>query len=594
MIITSKFAFIHLHKTGGQTLNDAIVDCIAKHEVVGYHFPRSLIPAESSHLPIVGIVRNPWSWYVSWYFFNRRPNIHNSLFKVVSEDGHADFSTTVRNLIKLGSDDQSSRQQRDMLISILPDTLDGNRGVGLTKSDIRDLSESGEGYYTWLFDRMLGIERDDATLIGHFENLHDDFMQIMRQLGVAEVDAIDGALSYGKRKNTSRHSHYSHYFDEELRQLVASKEQRLIERFDYRFDAVGPAYSRQNAKSAPAANVQQGFRKLLGRAENFLLVNTEFDAGPLADKVLQLTDDQWAESDRKERFYVHRDTQSLALIQFVAHSDSAPETQPLYVEFEKQLRPVIRHIANFYQDNGFVLRILLAKLRAGGKIEEHVDTGFSLLTVHRIHVPLITNDDTVFHVGGEETRMRAGEFWEIDNSRKHAVENDGVDDRVHMIVDWMPNHSGLGQEAALHLVKSTTVARDGESKKSLEAMTAQAYEAQRAGQPHKAEARYRYVLDIDPDNVVCNNLMGMLCRQLRRYDEAIQYIQTAIAAAPGDAKAHVNLGQAFLMQGNFAAAVDSFQNALAHDGNLQTAQVGLQRAQLELHNMTNKTSGSRQ
>ena len=107
--------------------------------------------------------------------------------------------------------------------------------------------------------------------------------------------------------------------------------------------------------------------------------------------------------------------------------------------------------------------------------------------------------------------------------------------------------------------------------------------------PEKAEAHYRYVLGIDPDHVVCNNLMGMLCRQMQRYDEAVVYIQKAIAVAPDDAKAHVNLGQAFLMQGKFAEAIDSFQNALSHDNNLQTAQVGLHRAQLELQNKTNNS-----
>lgn len=234
------------------------------------------------------------------------------------------------------------------------------------------------------------------------------------------------------------------------------------------------------------------------------------------------------------------------------------------------------------------MRILLARLRAGGKIDEHVDSGYSLLNVHRIHIPVITNDDTVFSVGGAKTHMRAGEFWEIDNSQTHAVENNGADDRVHLIVDWMPNHAGLGKEAVIGLVKPAAAARDGDRKAALDALIAEAFEALRAGNPHKAEARYRYVLGIDPDNVVCNNLMGMLCRQTRRYDEAVRYIEKALAVEPGDAKAHVNLGQALLMQGKFAAAGDSFQNALSCDSSLETARVGLQRAQLELNSMTKR------
>lgn len=87
--------------------------------------------------------------------------------------------------------------------------------------------------------------------------------------------------------------------------------------------------------------------------------------------------------------------------------------------------------------------------------------------------------------------------------------------------------------------------------------------------------------------------MGLLCRQLRRYEKAVVYIQKANAVEPGDGRAHVNLGQAFLMQGKFAEAIDSFQNALSHDQNLQIAQVGLHRAQLKLQNKTNKLSGLR-
>ena len=591
MIITERFIFIHMHKTGGQTLSDVILNCIQDNRFIGYHFPRSEVPAEFSKLPIVGLVRNPWSWYVSWYSFNRRPNNHNPLFKVISDGRPEDFTSTVRNLVNLGSDEELSRRQRDRLASILPDTLDFNSGVGLTRHDISGFSDNGVGYYSWLFDRMIGIDHDDRTLIGNFENLQHDFLKIVEQLGVAEADALDKALDRGERKNSSRHSHYSHYYDDELRQLIASKEQHLIERFGYRFETVGPAEQPADSKTDPDSDDHQGFRKLLGRANNFLLVNRDFDTRPLREKVMQITDDAWAESDRSERYEVHRQTETVMLIKFLGGISIKPEIQPLYAEFEEQLQPVLDHIARYYQDNGFVLRILLAKLTAGGKIDEHVDSGYSLLNVHRIHIPIITNEDVDFYVGGTRKQMLAGEFWEIDNVQKHAVENNGDEDRVHMIVDWMPNHAGLDVEAAINAVKSTETAPESQDIVSLDDLIDKAYEYQRAGNTHRAQAGYRYVLDIDPDHAVCNNLMGMLYRQLRRYDEAIPFIEAAIAAEPNDAKAHSNLGQALLLQGKFVDSVTSFQNALSLSPNLETARVGLQRAQLELNGQTNTTTG---
>ncbi len=591
MIITERFIFIHMHKTGGRTLNDVILNCIQDNRFIGYHFPRSEVPAEFSNLPIVGIVRNPWSWYVSWYFFNRRPNIHNPLFKVVSDDGRGDFTITVRNLVNLGSDAEQSRRQRDRLASILPDTREFNRGTGLTKHDISGFSDNGVGYYSWIFDRMIGIDHDDRTLIGGFENLQHDFLDIVEQLGVAETDALAKALNQCERKNTSRHSHYSHYYDDELRELITSKEQHLIQRFGYRFETVGPSEGHVDPKHDSTLDDRQEFRKLLGRADNFLLVNRNFDIASIREKVIQITDDVWAESDRSERFEVHKDTETVMLIKHFGGIDIRPEIQPLYAEYEELLRPVIDHIANFYQDNGFALRILLTKLTAGSKIGEHKDSGYSLLNVHRIHIPVITNEDIDFFVGGTKKQMRPGEFWEIDNSEKHAVENNSGEDRVHMIVDWMPNHAGLDMEAALNAVKLAHGEAESQDIVSLDDLIAKAYEYQREGNTRRAQEGYRYVLNIDPDHAVCNNLMGMLLRQLRRYDEAIPYIEAAIAAEPNDAKAHSNLGQALLLQGKFADSATSFQNALSLNPDLETARVGLQRAQFELNGQMNTTTG---
>lgn len=583
MIITDRFVFIHMHKTGGQTLNDAITDCIGNHRVIGYHFPRRMIPQQDAHLPVVGLVRNPWSWYVSWHSFNCQPNIRNSLFYVVSEDRRLDFRETVSNLVNLGSDDEKSCRYREHLTGILPDTLDGNRGVGLTKQDIADLAESGRGYYSWLFDRMLGSGDDDTTHIVQFENLRNDFLDIMQQLEVPERDALAWALDYGRRKNTSRHSHYSHYYDEALRDLIAEKESALIERYGYTYESVGSLPGQAARPPGAGAASTPAFQKLLGRADNYLQVNNGFDVGPLREKVLGISDAVWGESNRDEHFHVHRDTQSVTLVEFVAHKYEEPLELPIYAEFAEVVQPIVDHIADYYQDNGFVVRILLAKLRAGAKIEEHVDSGYSLLTVHRVHIPVITNDETVFFVGGESKQMRAGEFWEIDNSKTHAVENNSGEDRVHMIVDWMPNRAGGSRQAAIAKVKPAPAAGQGDEHPALDQMIAQAFQFQREGKPHKAEARYRYVLDIDPGNPVCNNLMGMLCRQLRRYDEAVAYIQAAIKTDPSDPKSHANLGQAFLMKGEFAESARCFEKALSLSPNLESARVGLQRARLGLH-----------
>ena len=67
MICTSRFSFIHLHKAAGQSINDALLKCIPDAQEIGYHYPISMLPASAASRPIIGVVRNPWDWYVSWY-----------------------------------------------------------------------------------------------------------------------------------------------------------------------------------------------------------------------------------------------------------------------------------------------------------------------------------------------------------------------------------------------------------------------------------------------------------------------------------------------------------------------------------------------
>jgi len=545
MIITEKFVFIHMHKTGGQTVNDIINHCMPERQFVGYHYPRAYIPDSARHLPVVGISRNPWDWYVSWYAFNRRSSEKSPLFKVVSESGQGNFRTTIENLIQLGSDRDQSKQHRNQLVEMLPNSLDGNRGIGLTKNCIREFADNDSGYYSWMFRRMCGHKNDAMTLVGQFENLQDDFLRIMVDLGVDEVSAMQAEFVERKRKNASQHSHYSHYYDEDLKALVAKKESSVVEQFDYGFDAVKPAGTSYDFSLSDNGHIEQNFQKLVGRESNYLLLNEKIDTDDLLARVEQFPKSKWHESERERLFDVHRDTLALLLVHFEDFKYKEPDVRELFLELRKDIQPVIDYISSYYQDNGFIVRILLAKLKSGGKIPHHRDAGFSLLNSHRIHLPLTTNDGVVFSVGGEKKNMRAGELWEINNGLDHAVENRGYDDRIHLIIDWMPNRSGESIASVLNPEHADDGAMRQVDATTLDTMVARGYQLHQAGEAAKAESQYRQVLRHDERHVIANNLLGLLCLQTKRFAEAVDFIETALAEDPNDAQAHANLGLAF-------------------------------------------------
>lgn len=175
-------------------------------------------------------------------------------------------------------------------------------------------------------------------------------------------------------------------------------------------------------------NIDAGFRKLGWT-----------DVTALKKRVLAVPDAEWAAHGlRQKRFRAHVDTQTVPLIFDSDYRHANATRQAAYEKFDDLLRPVFELLDGTYADGGNVIRCLFARLRPGGLIPPHVDTGFSLTHSHRVHVPIVTTDRVVFAVERQAVRMKEGELWEINNTRPHGVRNGGTEPRVHLIVDWAP------------------------------------------------------------------------------------------------------------------------------------------------------------
>lgn len=435
MIVTDKFTLIHMHKTGGQTLSQVINSSFPENESVGYHFPYSELPAHAANKPLVGMVRNPWDWYLSWYAFNTHPRMYNPLYVALSDGGNGDFESTVTNLINLGSDSRKSAQYRTALKALLPETLEGNQGVGLTRASIDELEQSGQGYYSWLFERMHGNLENKLLHIGYFENLIGDFIRIMTDLGVDQSEQMKSQFASIGHTNSSNHSHYSNYYSDELRQLVSKKDGTLIERYGYRFQTL--LDDPRNVVPV-SANVHFAFKKLLGKKVNFLSLESGLDVSSIRQKLAQCSEQQWAESGREKLYEPHRDTQAIMLLHDNDFRHLRPSCLPLFDTFRSELEPLFQRFPAFYKNRGYFVRVLFAKLKAGGTIAPHIDRVPSLLNCHRVHLPITSNKDIWFCVGGESVNLPVGELTEINNATVHSVENNSDEDRIHLIIDWVP------------------------------------------------------------------------------------------------------------------------------------------------------------
>ena len=89
--------------------------------------------------------------------------------------------------------------------------------------------------------------------------------------------------------------------------------------------------------------------------------------------------------------------------------------------------------------NGISGLVLYTKLASKKAIEKHIDPGFYLSVIHRLHIPIITNDKCIFNIDNNILNMKEGYLYELNNLLEHSVENNGDNDRIHLIIDIIPN-----------------------------------------------------------------------------------------------------------------------------------------------------------
>ena len=235
MLVTDKFVFLHLPRTGGTFVYDIIEKFFPGAQEIGYHLPRSVLPRDYSHLPILGTVRNPWEFYASWYEHQhsnvKYSRLRNVLFGCLSEDRTLDFGRTIGNALALGVSDD----KLDRLIQALPENFQYQKRhiPNITKEVMRKIRGTGLGLYTFRFNQLFGCA--DDVFFCRLESLRSDLVKFFEMIGAAS-DALRQYVLGLEKKNASEHLHYSTYYTPELVDLVSNRDRPLIERFGYTFE----------------------------------------------------------------------------------------------------------------------------------------------------------------------------------------------------------------------------------------------------------------------------------------------------------------------------------------------------------------------
>lgn len=111
---------------------------------------------------------------------------------------------------------------------------------------------------------------------------------------------------------------------------------------------------------------------------------------------------------------------------------------PLWEKYKYLLLPaMIKAVEPIGYKSGYFPRVMFANMNPGTLIPEHIDGDDRGWTPHKIHIPLLTNPDVIFFVHGQEYCFERGKAYEVDNSGKHGVKNNGTTARVHFIFEYL-------------------------------------------------------------------------------------------------------------------------------------------------------------
>ena len=228
MIACDRFVFLHLHKSGGTFVNHMLMTCVRSAQRIGYHLPYSEMPAPFRHLPVIGTVRNPWSYYVSWFHFQQSQAVPNPLFRLCSEDSALDFEATITNLVTLSD----TPERIDALIDAVPDRF-VNHGLNLTKACVARMRGSDAGFYTFLHDRLYAGAASPRIL--PMEGLREQLVDVANDLRGLDRLKVHQFLQTTPDLNVSEHLAYQDYYSADLARLVAERDRTLIETYGYTF-----------------------------------------------------------------------------------------------------------------------------------------------------------------------------------------------------------------------------------------------------------------------------------------------------------------------------------------------------------------------
>jgi hypothetical protein len=186
--------------------------------------------------------------------------------------------------------------------------------------------------------------------------------------------------------------------------------------------------------------------------EEFIKINEPFEmtlikhynVDKLIDYVNLISDEQWKEDLTRKNMPggPHHDTYSYYITNTIF--DWSPGKKYDGYTFKTKDQKLIDLMIPMFQDieqnhDGKIGMCIFIKLPPNQEVDAHHDNGDYLGYSRRHHIALVTNEKTTFTVDKTTINMKPGDLWEINNNKLHYAINNGKTDRIHLLIDVVPN-----------------------------------------------------------------------------------------------------------------------------------------------------------